>query len=60
MKNIDIKSMPPASRKDFSISHITDMALNTILMCSEVGSDFSEVSIAVAKEILKRNNLERI
>lgn len=48
------KNMPEAPKRDYSIEHITDCIISNIIVLSEVGSDFREVSIQVAKEILKR------
>ena len=51
---INIKNMPQAPQRDFSINHITDCVISKIITLSEVGTDFREVSVEVAKEILNR------
>lgn len=51
---INIKNMPQAPQQDFSINHITNRVISEIIALSEVGTDFREVSVEVAKEILNR------
>ena len=58
MKNIDLKDMPEAPKRDFSIGHITDCVISNIIGLSEVGTDFRKVSVEVAKEILNRYEKE--
>lgn len=53
MKN-NLENMPEAPKRDCSIEHITDCIISNIIALSEVGSDFKDVSIKVAKEILRR------
>ena len=47
-------NMPKAPQRDYSIEHITDCVISNIIVLSEVGSDFRDVSVQVAKEILRR------
>lgn len=47
-------NMPEAPKRDYSIEHITDCVISNIIDLSEVGSDFRDVSVQVAKEILRR------
>lgn len=51
---INTKNMPQAPKRDFSINHITNRVISEIIVLSEVGTDFREVSVEVAKEILNR------
>ena len=53
-KEINTKNMPHAPQQDFSINHITNRVISEIIALSEVGTDFREVSVEVAKEILNR------
>lgn len=53
-EQINTKNMPHAPRRDFSIDHITNCVISEIIALSEVGTDFREVSVEVAKEILNR------
>ena len=50
----NIKNMPKAPQRDFSINHITNRVISEIIVLSEVGTDFRKVSVDVAKEILNR------
>ena len=54
IEEIDIKNMPQAPQRDFSIKHITDCVISKIITLSEAGTDFRKVSVEVAKEILNR------
>lgn len=51
---MDLSKFPKAPKRDFSISHITDLIISDIIKLSEVGTDFRKISVEVAKEILKR------
>ena len=51
---INTKNMPQAPKRDFSIDHITNRVISEIIVLSEAGTDFREVSVEVAKEILNR------
>lgn len=53
-ETINIKNMPQAPQRDFSIDHITNRVISEIISLPEVGTDFREVSVEVAKEILNR------
>lgn len=51
---MEIEPMPNTPKRDYSISHITDCVISQIIVLSEVGSDFKEVSKEIAREILRR------
>lgn len=51
---INTKNMPHAPKRDFSINHITNRVISEIIVLLERGTDFREVSVEVAKEILNR------
>ena len=53
-ETINIKNVTQAPQRDFSIDHITNRVISEIISLSEVGTDFREVSVEVAKEILNR------
>ena len=54
IEEIDIKNMPQSPQRDFSINHITDCVISEIIALSETGTDFRQISVEVAKEILNR------
>ena len=61
MKNIDLKDMPEAPKRDFSIDRITNRVISEIIVLSDyrkVGIDFRKISVEVAKEILNRYEKE--